>query len=281
MKPSIHSLPPSGAGLTCGMAKRLFIALELPESCRNTLAGLNPHVKGLRWLPAEQLHVTMSFIGHLNSIREERLREALGKVRLPAFFLPIQGVGTFGGAQPSVVWAGLGTGHPHLFALHKHVQDAVLHAGLEPDLKPFHPHITLGRANGVSECDSIAVLAAERGDRVRLVEGDGFCDVLERPVARRSDIHRRDAARVLDGERAHTGEDDPELGVTGTGVRQSTPRAPLSHRKGAGSIPIVPGESRSCNAATASKASERAERITGIYSRSQRFPGDRDLQCLP
>lgn len=132
------------------MAKRLFIALELPESCRETLVALNPNVKGLRWLPPEQLHVTMSFIGHVNSIQEEPLREALADVRVPQFFLPIQGVGTFGGARPTLVWAGLGKAHPHLFALHKHLQDAVLHAGLEPDLKPFHPHITLGRANGVS-----------------------------------------------------------------------------------------------------------------------------------
>jgi 2'-5' RNA ligase len=44
----------------------------------------------------------------------------------------------------------VGKGHPHLFALHQHIQDAVLHAELEPDLKPFHPHITLGRARGVS-----------------------------------------------------------------------------------------------------------------------------------
>jgi len=149
-EPHVHSLLPLDAGLTCCMAKRLFIALELPESCRETLAALNPHLKGLRWLPAEQLHVTMSFIGHVNSTQEEPLREALAGVRVPQFFLPIQGVGTFGGARPTVVWAGLGKGHPHLFALHKHVQDAVLHAGLEPDLKPFHPHITLGRANGVS-----------------------------------------------------------------------------------------------------------------------------------
>jgi 2'-5' RNA ligase len=132
------------------MAKRLFIALELPESCRETLVALNPHIKGLRWLPADQLHVTMSFIGHVNSTQEEPLREALADVRVPQFFLPIQGIGTFGGARPTVVWAGLGKAHPHLFALHKHLQDAVLHAGLEPDLKPFHPHITLGRANGVS-----------------------------------------------------------------------------------------------------------------------------------
>src|SRR5262249_29897729 len=46
--------------------------------------------------------------------------------------------------------AGVGKGHPHLFALHQHIQDAVLHAGLEPDLKPFHPHITLARMRGVS-----------------------------------------------------------------------------------------------------------------------------------
>src|SRR6185295_8242261 len=82
---------------------------------------------------------------------EERLRETLSAVRVPAaFFLPVIGVGVFGGDWPKVVWAGVGKGHPHLFALHQHLQDAVLQAGLEADLKPFHPHITLGRLKGVS-----------------------------------------------------------------------------------------------------------------------------------
>jgi 2'-5' RNA ligase len=132
------------------MTKRLFIGLELPESIRAELVRLNPRVKGLRWLPAEQLHLTMSFLGEVDAAGEERLREALAPVKVPAFFLPVIGVGTFGGERPSVVWAGVGHGHPHLFALHKHIQDAVLHAGLEADLKPFHPHITLGRARGIS-----------------------------------------------------------------------------------------------------------------------------------
>lgn len=132
------------------MSKRLFIGLELPATCRKTLAGLDPRVKGLRWLPAEQLHLTMSFLGDVDFDKEERLREALEAVQVPPFFLPICGIGAFGGARPTVVWAGVGKGHPHLFALHHHVQDAVLHAGLEADLKPFHPHITVGRARGVS-----------------------------------------------------------------------------------------------------------------------------------
>ena len=81
---------------------------------------------------------------------EGRLHQALQEVRVASFFLPIRSVGTFGGARPTVVWAGVGAGHPHLFALHKRIQDAVLHAGLEPDLSGFHPHITIARSKGVS-----------------------------------------------------------------------------------------------------------------------------------
>ena len=132
------------------MAKRLFIGLELPLSSRMMLTGLDPRVRGLRWLPVEQLHLTMSFLGQVEAEQEERLRAALARVRVPPFFLPIQGVGVFSGERPTTVWAGVGKGHPHLFALHKHIQDAVLQSGWEPDLRPFHPHITLGRAKDVS-----------------------------------------------------------------------------------------------------------------------------------
>ncbi len=52
--------------------------------------------------------------------------------------------------QPTVVWAGVGTGHPHLFALHKRVHDALFAAGLDPKLRSFHPHITLARLKNVS-----------------------------------------------------------------------------------------------------------------------------------
>jgi 2'-5' RNA ligase len=132
-------------------SKRLFVGLELPVSCKTTLLSLDPQLSGLRWLRGEQLHLTLSFLGDLEAPAEDRLREALLEVRVPRFFLPICGVGVFNARDhPSVVWAGVGKGHPHVFALHKRIQDAVLHAGLEPDLKPFHPHITIGRAKGIS-----------------------------------------------------------------------------------------------------------------------------------
>jgi RNA 2',3'-cyclic 3'-phosphodiesterase len=132
------------------MAKRLFFGLELPSFCRESLAEIDPHLKNVRWTRTEKLHVTLSFLGDVDAAREEALRETLSLVHVPPFFLPLRGVGTFGGERPTVLWAGLGKGHPHLFALHHHLQDAVLRAGLEPDLRPFHPHVTLARPRGIS-----------------------------------------------------------------------------------------------------------------------------------
>src|SRR6478672_8223028 len=99
------------------MPKRLFIALELPENCRERLAGLRTSIRGVRWLAADQFHLTLAFLGDVEAEPESRLREELGQVRVPPFLLPIEGVGTFGGARPSVIWSGVSTGHPHLFAL--------------------------------------------------------------------------------------------------------------------------------------------------------------------
>jgi 2'-5' RNA ligase len=131
--------------------KRLFVGLELPASLKQVLLELDPRITGLRWLPTSQLHLTLSFLGEVRVDAEAALRETLAAVRVPPFFLPLRGVGVFNArGRPSVVWTGVGKGHPHLFALHQRIQDGVLHAGLEPDLKPFHPHVTLGRAKGVS-----------------------------------------------------------------------------------------------------------------------------------
>lgn len=132
------------------MSKRLFIGLELPPSLRATLAQLDPGIRGVRWTRNEQMHLTMSFLGDADEAGAVRLRETLDEVQIPAFFLPVAGVGTFGGDRPTVIWAGIGRGHPHLYALHKKLQDAVLRAGLEADLKPFHPHVTIARARGIA-----------------------------------------------------------------------------------------------------------------------------------
>ena len=132
-------------------SKRLFVGLDLPMSLQAELAALDPAMPGLRWLPAGQMHLSLSFQDKVNEEGQARLQEALAKVKVPPFVLPVEGMDAFRSrGKLSVVWAGVGGGHPHLFLLHRRVQDAVLAAGLEPDLRPFKPHVTLARTRTLS-----------------------------------------------------------------------------------------------------------------------------------
>jgi 2'-5' RNA ligase len=133
------------------MHKRLFVAIDLPESIQKFLRDLDPKIHGVRWTEAEQMHLTLGFFGDVNEDVGFALREKLSLIQFGAFFLPITGIGTFPPkGLPKIIWVGVGQAHPHLFQIHKRVQEAALSAGIEPALRPWHPHITLARCRDVS-----------------------------------------------------------------------------------------------------------------------------------
>ena len=133
------------------MSKRLFVAIDLPDSTRQLLAGLDPHIRGVRWMDAAQMHLTLSFFGDVPEDLEPELREKLVAIEFGAFFLSVAGVGMFATkGAPKIIWIGLGKTHPHLFQIHKRVQEAALAMGIEPELRPWHPHITIARCRDVS-----------------------------------------------------------------------------------------------------------------------------------
>ena len=133
------------------MSKRLFVAIDLPDSTRQLLAGLDPHIRGVRWTEAAQMHLTLAFFGDVPEDFEPELREKLVTIEFGAFFLSVAGVGTFAAkGVPKIIWIGLGKAHPHLFQIHKRVQEAALAVGIEPELRPWHPHITMARCRDVS-----------------------------------------------------------------------------------------------------------------------------------
>ena len=133
------------------MSKRLFVAINLPGSTRELLAGLDPHIRGVRWTEPDQMHLTLGFFGDVPEDVDLRLREKLSAIKFGAFFLHVAGVGTFPAKRtPKVIWIGLGKAHPHLFQIHKRVQEAALAVGIQPELRPWHPHITIARCRDVS-----------------------------------------------------------------------------------------------------------------------------------
>jgi RNA 2',3'-cyclic 3'-phosphodiesterase len=133
------------------MSNRLFVAIDLPESMRQLLAGLDPHIRGMRWTGPAQIHLTLGFFGDASEDIELKLREKLSAIQFGAFFLPVNGVGSFPPkGAPKIIWIGVGKAHPHLFQIHKRVQEAALAVGIEPELRPWHPHATIARCRDVS-----------------------------------------------------------------------------------------------------------------------------------
>lgn len=155
--------------------KRLFVSIELPRSVTDRFAEMDPHLRGVRWLAPEQMHLTLSFLGNVPEEVEEKLKANLAAIEWKAFFLPLTGFGAFPGkGRPNVIWIGVGSGHPHLFQLHKRVQEAALAAGLEPDLRSFHPHVTVARCRGVSAEAIRPFLKAHAGFDAGMIHVESF-----------------------------------------------------------------------------------------------------------
>lgn len=157
-------------------AKRLFVSIELPDSVTKRLAELDPRLRGVRWLEPRQMHLTLAFLGNVTDEIRQTLSEKLLAISWKSFFLPLIGLGTFPSkGWPKIIWIGVGTGHPHLFQLHKRVQEALLAIGLEPDLRSFHPHVTLGRCRDVSPQTIRPFLKSHAGFDAGMIHVESFC----------------------------------------------------------------------------------------------------------
>jgi len=124
---------------------RLFVAIDLPEQVRDTLAGFARELPGARWVPAEQLHLTLRFIGEVDPPAFAAIKAALSGLRFPEFPLALRGVGHFPpGKRPRVLWVGVDPSDPPM-RLQRELELALVGTGLPPDLRRFAPHITVAR----------------------------------------------------------------------------------------------------------------------------------------
>lgn len=124
---------------------RLFIAIEIPDDLKERIGTLRVDIPGARWVPAEQIHLTLAFLGEVEEAAVVSLDEELRRIHLPEFKLCFSGTGCFPGRhRPRVLWIGLKP-HPYLQRLAALVREAVLICGIHQEERPFSPHITLAR----------------------------------------------------------------------------------------------------------------------------------------
>ena len=123
---------------------RLFVAIRPPEYIREKLLDLMQGVPGLRWQDDDQLHLTLRFVGEIERPVAEDLAAELQRIRFDDFAIALEGVGRFDQRRGGALWAGVAP-KDQLKALAQKVERACQAAGLPPERRAYHPHITLAR----------------------------------------------------------------------------------------------------------------------------------------
>ena len=124
---------------------RLFVAIDIPREIRDALTRFAGELPAARWVPADQLHLTLRFIGDVGPQTFAAIKGAVSGLRFPGFPLELRGVGHFPpGKHPRVLWVGVAP-NDALGQLHQDLELALIDTGLAPEERPFSPHLTLAR----------------------------------------------------------------------------------------------------------------------------------------
>lgn len=137
---------------------RLFVALRPPPPVRTLLMAAGGHgIPDARWQDDEQLHITLRFIGAVDSRQADDVAAALSTVSAPVPEVRVDGVGTFERrGRVDTLWARVTPAEP-LAALHRKVTQALARAGVAPEARRYLPHVTLARlARGAADPLAVA-----------------------------------------------------------------------------------------------------------------------------
>ena len=154
---------------------RLFVALDLPHALRERVSTLAfGGIPGARWVPPENYHITLRFIGEVAAYQAEEIDHALAALRAPGFALKLAGVGTFAkGGRPTSLWVGVER-NPQLDHLRSKVEAALQRIGLEPERRRFAPHVSLARLDNAVESNLAAFVQAHNLFRAEPVPMEHF-----------------------------------------------------------------------------------------------------------
>jgi 2'-5' RNA ligase len=135
---------------------RSFIAIELTQDLLDGLIKVQDELRAdewtdeVRWVRRAGIHLTLKFLGDVPAGRIEAIGDGVAQalVGIHPFTVTAEGLGVFPNwRRPRVIWVGVGGDTEPLRVLQEQVEQAMAELGFEPERRPFHPHLTLGRVN--------------------------------------------------------------------------------------------------------------------------------------
>lgn len=156
---------------------RLFIAAELPDEITEALSETSALLRGAvrgRYVASDSFHVTLAFLGEVETGRVDLAIEALeeGCYGLGASKVALGELGSFGRRAKATLWQGFADAGV-LPEAATAIRTELRAFGFEIDGKPFVPHVTLMRAADLSSGTLPApVLGSGRIGNITLFRSD-------------------------------------------------------------------------------------------------------------
>ena len=129
---------------------RLFVAIEIPEEIREAIAAFLKELRAIapqvKWVHAENLHLTLKFLGEVEAGKLGAIRNTLAAIRTKhPVTLDFRGLGFFPNEKrPRVFWAGI-EASSNLKSLAAGMDHVLHRLGFPLEDRPFTPHLTLAR----------------------------------------------------------------------------------------------------------------------------------------
>jgi 2'-5' RNA ligase len=159
---------------------RLFVAAEPSEQVRTSAAASARRLRerldavrgsdGIRWVPVENMHLTVWFLGEVSDARAAPVLDAMRPaLDVPAFDLCIAGFGAFPpSGPPRVLWMGVTRGLEELARAHDAVGARLQPWGFPPEGRAYSAHLTIARMkeplHGAARAALRQAIAYESGD---------------------------------------------------------------------------------------------------------------------
>lgn len=141
-------------GIISTQMKRLFVAVHVPKEINHHMTShleKHPGISGLRWVPEEFRHITLKFLGQVESSKIVDIQSVLKYVvsRFGPFSLHLEAGGVFPSkSNPRVFWTAVKGDNGQLKTLAETLETELTPIGFPPENRKFKPHVSLARGNG-------------------------------------------------------------------------------------------------------------------------------------